>query len=1094
MSYFKIVRPDGVSSSTSTTYSVGQDEHFIYGLVEGYSQIDVSSEGITYSSAGEAPEITINEDGSWVFPNNEQGYELSQGANEFLLTATDDQGNQNSITLIVSLPQDLNLNPPSPPLNIKATRGANSVEISWLHSDPDVSSYNIYASQTSGGGANGYVRVNAIPLSPVAYGSSEEQANLVGSVTSDLPAEEADPLIVEILSNQSDLTTSTIGSLEVPEGATRLRIKGEVYTTELITRVSFTHNRNNTPNSQPPTFQIGEFSTLPTTTPLYYVATSVKVVDGVALESEFSVEAVAAPIDINRSNLGLPTVSDEALTTELISAVYQADPDANVAAGSAIRDMFIDPMVSEISRTRFILDFTYRTTNFISLLGIDDPLNTGTSISVANSSYKQTLQDALFMTSETQLQGLINQCFDRLASNLGITRKRGTKSVGEVVFYTTTAPTFNLDVPAGTILSSGSVSFRTTRGDGIPVVNSNLYYNPFTKRYEVTVPIEATTTGSAGNLTSNKITRGAPSGLRVTNTAPTFGGLDEETNGQLSARALSYISSVDNGTRAGYSRLAAESARVESYFIVGAGDQYMIRDNGLGGKVDIWVKGEVLNEVTDVIAPTYNAIRGDRFIPLYSEGSYVFKASSATSENPLFAMIDREGSYGLYNKTSGEFFDLTGAVISEGAVITLDATILQPSYRFTDIIVGDYRTETSEKIILTRQPVREVISVATADGTEITDYTFYKNEDPLVNGYSTAAQDYIQINNREGDRLSSFSEELVFNQTYPEALNYKGVDITSVSLYDLTTLVEYASSLKSQTPDFEVYTDSQGTTYVRRTSTSTIPEGSSIGCSYDHLENTIVTYTTNLVLSTLQDTIEEEKHMGADVIVKEVLPAPVDVKAVIYLERGSNPSTVDNVVRANLATRIEAEGQGGRLYPSDVIRELDAVTGVSHVQVPLTQLTLSQGTDVLRELVSNTAPTALTEVVSSSHQVWVCDHVISHNPQPAGGDSARVFLDGEEIPILSVNQRTLTTNWNTTCATIVGEEDFYLTLDGVYTLISGVSRRVLVSLPLGKTPNDYKIEMNYRVGDGSGFVNQIELNSLSYLTSGDFSFVYEEVN
>ena len=39
MSYsLKIVKPDGVSSSTSTSYSTDKEEVFIHGLVEGYRQ------------------------------------------------------------------------------------------------------------------------------------------------------------------------------------------------------------------------------------------------------------------------------------------------------------------------------------------------------------------------------------------------------------------------------------------------------------------------------------------------------------------------------------------------------------------------------------------------------------------------------------------------------------------------------------------------------------------------------------------------------------------------------------------------------------------------------------------------------------------------------------------------------------------------------------------------------------------------------------------------------------------------------------------------------------------------------------------------
>ena len=181
----------------------------------------------------------------------------------------------------------------------------------------------------------------------------------------------------------------------------------------------------------------------------------------------FSVEVSGSPIDIRDATAGLPVTSDEELTEEMLASIFDADPDASVQAGSAIRDLFVDPLVSEVSRTRFVLDFTYRATNFISLLGIDDPLNSGGSIPVASSSYKQTLKDALFLDTDTQVQNLIDQAFQRLAQNLGITRREGSKARGEVVFFTTSVPTFDLDIPQGLILSNGDVQFRTMRSASI---------------------------------------------------------------------------------------------------------------------------------------------------------------------------------------------------------------------------------------------------------------------------------------------------------------------------------------------------------------------------------------------------------------------------------------------------------------------------------------------------------------------------------------------------------------------------------------------------------------------------------------------------
>ena len=160
----------------------------------------------------------------------------------------------------------------------------------------------------------------------------------------------------------------------------RLRIDNTVSSSTLETRVYFDHGRLNNLSSTPPTIPVGAFNTIPTTYSLYYVMTAVGFTGNQELESVFSVEVSGSPIDIREANTGLPVTSDEELTEEILASIFDADPDASVQAGSAIRDLFVDPLVSEVNRTRFVLDFTYRATNFISLLGIDDPLNSGGSI------------------------------------------------------------------------------------------------------------------------------------------------------------------------------------------------------------------------------------------------------------------------------------------------------------------------------------------------------------------------------------------------------------------------------------------------------------------------------------------------------------------------------------------------------------------------------------------------------------------------------------------------------------------------------------------------------------------------------------------
>ena len=1084
-----IVKPDGVSA-LGATYSTDKEEIFLTGQIEGYDQIKISFLGDEFTSIGNEADIDIS-NGVWTFPSGLEGVDAEQGLNTFTVTGTKSNDANATTTFLVNVitNTDSFTSAPNPPLNIKADRSQDAVIVNWVHTDEKISSYNVYASITSGG-ANGYVRVNRIPIDPITYGVKSEKVVSIIDLESDIKAIDEDPNNLKIQAVQNT-TTSLVGSQEIAEDVKRLRVATNISSIALETKVSFSHNRR-TPDLNT-TLSVGGFTSLSENQPLYYVVTAVEVVDNLEIESAFSVEVGSSPIDIQLINSILPNVTNDQLTESMISSIYDADPTASVQGGSAIRDLFIDPVVSEISRTRVLLDFCYKATNFVTLNNIDDPTGLGESLDVANSSYKQLLQEALFMGTSNQVQNLIDLCFDRLASNLGIKRRSGGSARGEVVFFTRTSPTFDLVVPIGQVITGGGERFRTLQSGVITVEEAPSFYNPLTRRYELTIPIQALTVGLSGNLTKDQITSGAPLGLSVTNTAPTFGGLSRETNQELTSRSMTYISSVDVGTRAGYERVARESAGVSGYEVIGADSPYMLRDNGLGGKVDVWIRGETLSRVTDVYAPSYKSRLGSRFIPINSEGTYKFKASDATTENPLFKMIDRSGSFGLKVITgpdAGEFFDLTDSSIEEGQILVLDTTIPQPAYRMTDIILGDYRTEVSNKIILSRQPVRSIDSVQKADGT-ILDFTFYKTEDSLLLGQSSKAQDYIIINNDNSEKIIEVSgEQHTLNEFYPETLLNRAVD-TSTIVVKNPNGVAWASPLSSSTPDYLVEVNGDVTT-IKRTTTSNISSGLVVLVDYEYLENITVSYQTNLVVSNLQLEIDEQKHLGADVLVKEVSPVRVNVKGLVILEPGASPSSVDSLVRAAVDSRIREENMGGNLFSSDMIREIDAISGVSHVSIPLTELSLTSGDQILREKVSLTVPTEITQLTSSSYKVWLTDIDLNNVPASSGGDSARVFLDQVEIPYLTAGQREISSNWNDIKGSIVGLEKAYVNVDGVPVEIPNSTRKLMISLPLGKTPSDYDIEVNYTCGVGDGEVGDLKLNKFSYFTVGDLSFTYEE--
>lgn len=1093
----EIITPSGALSPTPTNYTTSQTDVFLRGVVEGATSIKVFLGGEEFS--GE--DIALELGGGFIFPNPSvyvDGIGLTRGVNEFRVEASGVGGAAFGVVSIVLVEEIYNR--VQPPTGLGVRRLTNSVEVYFPHVE-GVSYYNLYASRFSGGGATGYLRVNYEPIDSVKFGVRREQVEELGLISSDEDTIEVNPLMGEIQLVQreggTDVQTSTLGEIEIPQGVSRVRVDTRVSVVSLRTEVSFRHNRLSRETSVPKTRLIGEFVSLPSSQSLYYVVTAVSVVEGVEIESSYSAEVAARPVEVSPSNISIPVVSRDNLAQDMIFNILRAQPDVQVQAGSVIRDVFIDPVLSELERARFLLDFAYRSSSFFGLLQIDDPRNEGVSVAVANSSYKTALKAALFLESDAAVQDLIDGAFDKLASNFGVVRRTGTYAAGEVEFSTGVLPTFTISIARGTSLTGGGVRFYTTKDVSIPLADVSRYYNPITKKYTVRAPILALDTGVEGNLTSGQINTGAPLGLSVTNPAPTFGGGSQETNIQMATRSLSALTSVDVGTQAGYERVSRSISGVIDSFVVGADSPLMRRDNGLGGKVDVWVKGDISSVISDVFAPSFNTHFGGRFIPVGALGSYRFRSLDATRENPLFEMIDRTDlsvRYGLKKTTAGDvFFDLTGYIVEDYRTIVLDQDIPQPSYLVTDIILGDWREGVSEELLFSQQPVKEIISVKRENGVDITEYVLSRAGDPLLEGLSTRESQTLRISNLSGDSiLSVVDEKHTIIGFYTEKLNKRGVDSLTIIVESLGG-VTYAGPLSSNTPDYIIIDDGGGDIGIQRTSGSSISDGEVLLISYEYVENIIVTYRTNSVLRNAQAVLDAQKNLGADVLAKEIRPCLVSISAVVILESGVSMVDVDANLRYALAKFITSQSLGGAIRPSEVIREINSISGVSHVRLPLTRMSLAQGSSIIREEI-NVDVGNYRRVLSLSNgaaYVWVIDTRLLNTPIDGGGGNPRIFLRNDntkverELRILNSVDRLNSSKWLPNTATIIGDL-------GV-GLISNSASKVVIGLPIGDDPSEYVLLVDYEVADKIEVVTEVRLNSVSYFEVGDLSFTYEGI-
>ena len=1147
----QIYGPDGVLRE-EVVFSTTSENRFFSGTIpQDAFDVQVSINGSGFSSD---PSLAQWGDGNWVVPNptaEPDGLVLLPGENIVEVRAILPSGSTtSSCKATVRLVSSENAGVvASPPTNISLEQYNAFVSVSAEpSSDSGFQGLNFYASVSSGGGASGYTRIN---VNTVDESSTVDETQEFGEILVDAavptnPEGEvlADPLYFRVIGRQEDedevvLSEDLDEKFVVPETATTVRLSGTLSSVRRVQRYSFDHYRSAGPSSLPATTQVGAFSSLPNSEPLYYVVTAVYYdsTQNLEFESSYSEEVLGSPTQVTTAIASLPTTSRQAITQQFIQTVFRSNPQIKMETGSVLRDTVIDPFASESERLRFVLDFFHRARTPSLLLQVDDPSFSGTSVSVANSPYKQALQGAFYLTSSAEVQSLIDTAFEAYANNFGVSRRAGSFAQGEVVFYTTTRPNATVVIPLGTTVTGGGVSFATTRAASIPLSQLASFYNPISGRYQVTAPVRATLAGSAGNVGVGQV-RSLSTTLNarvfVINAAAMVGGSDDESNLALTTRVQNRLASVDSGTERGYLQTAADTAGVVKANVVAAGDPLMQRDlnsagEHKGGKVDVWVQGSNLATVTDTFAFTFEVAQDIQFELISNPSGYRFRAvdPNLSEDNPIIEMLDDSVlGYEFRNASTGDVFDLTGVVIESYNTIVLDTSIAQPAVTLTDVVVGSYRRRQGSTFVLPRQPVESISSVEGTVSGEIptASYSLVRPNPPLQTGRSALAGDYIEIESYEdsdgnlvpsGDTITVTNEVHTLVGSYPEFLDSLGANFLSLKVYSQDRTVEYKGpNDPSGAPDYSVDLGTQTQALsITRLSTGTIPSGATVSVDYQHDENFTVTYSTNLIVSLAQNALDEKKHATADVLAKEAVAIPLDVDATIVLIRGREKSTVDTALRTNMANFFSNLRLGDPVRQSDVIDVIEQTDGVSYVVVPLTKMVPADDTLIVREEVSTDTAAESTFIqayTTNSAIVYLLNESLEFSTTNGGGSTGEfrgVFQDDIALTLLEASQELTALGVEPGRAYILGSagraiagfsDDATLEAEGYVTDASKEARRreitanrVLVSLAVGTSPTQYTYAVTYVVSGDEGAKN-VDPGGAQYVAGGDLLFTYDE--
>jgi len=1019
---------DNSGYTQSLVLSTNLDFIVLTGLVDiNTVDLQVSVNGAAFVSD---PTLVYLNGVNFTVPNPSSypdGIPLDLGANVILLRAIDIVGgvSASSSATITKILTATNIETLIPS-GIRVHRRIDAVDI--LASTPDDNvlagtefsflGFNFYAGSEPAGTA-GYFKINA---NPVTTQSTTFEEDLINMSTYNAVFPITGSIRVRI--SQEDSFGNEVGEVlnvlsGVQEVAGQMKFTGSLDARTLTEFAYFRHFRSSGSNSD-------QFVDVDTTAPLYYVVTGIYFdsITNREFETPYSQETLGSPLIIDTAIRDLPGRTQLQIVLDFVAAIQRADADISLIPGSTTRDVEIDPFASEAERIWFLVDFVHRSSSFLTLLQIDDANGDGISDAVASSAYKQALKAALGLQTDAAVQQLIDIQFDKLAGNFQRTRLPGRPSVGQVVFYTTTRPTQDITIASGTAVSTDAdaannlPSVRFLVGGTFIMIASqaDAYYNFSTRRYEITADIVAETIGEDGNRSAGTISNvsGTVGNLQVTNTESTVFGTDRESNSDLASRAMLGFVSVDTGTEGGYTATAASQVGIIKARVVKSGDALMMRDydeirkKHIGGKVDIWVQGLRERTVTERFAFTFDIARDVR-CQIIDLGNLIFRVldSRVTINTPITEILDNPlQGFGVRNVTQGLNYALAGVTILDYQTFKINTAIAQPVTAINDIVTADYRFRSVNLFQFTLQPVRRVVSVvgeASGPLDNTLGFNLYKTGDPLLEGESTIAGDYLVINQvggiPTGATITVNNEQHIMLGFFNEPLSSIGINTATIRVFSQDRSIEYAGP-GAGSPDFDIVFGTATTpTQIVRTNPSTIVSGQTVSVDYDHDENFTVTYVINDLLQQLQRTVNSRRHITADVLVKQAVLNSVELETTVQLLPGASRDKVDPQIRSNVSLELDQKLIGQGTAQSDLINAIDSTDGVDFQVVPLARMGYADGSRKLREPISS-ANLHIVSLDIGGNQVFILSNALRFPTTDGGGlttEHRGVFQDDEAM-------------------------------------------------------------------------------------------------
>jgi hypothetical protein len=1025
---------------------------------------DTRTQTLSGTTSGNTQQIRVNDslygvsytagETAWAWTGT-----LEYGVNTIQIVAVERvTGLTSPVTSInITVTQEDNFITVASPTGIQLKRYQDKLEIICAqNSEPNIIGYNFYVSYQSGGVNNEYVKINSQIVNQVSFYQDvvteiSKTVNTVGEIRVTTITEE-----VKRTYYYSYFFTEAIYASMVAQG--------------LIPAIGFNQD-----------------------VPFFFVISAV-IYDpllGQSTESTYSLELEGSPISITTGIQDLPSRTQSDIILTYTRELLASNSGIDMKPGTVLRDI-VDPVSEEQARTYVIQDFLARSLSVSALQDFDDADGDAVSDPVNQSLPKKALQIALYLTDPNQVQRIVDDQFDKLASNVNVARRGSERAIGTALFYTPNPPIRNMVVNEGAVVSTlgdtdqgiPSQSYRCTETKILSYNNRDSFYNLTTQRYELEVAIEAVNSGSAGNTDSytiRSISSGVDTDFLVENPNAVMFGQDRESNHDLAGRImLAYF--ADTGTEGGYAKTAVSVSGVQGVRVEKAGDPLMWRDyddirkEHIGGKVDVYIQGKRSKQVSDQIAFSFESgtggLSGEQF-RVINATAYQFKTENprVTAHTPIFEVTQ------VYNSTKAKKYDITGyKIIGDGDTVELDEALpvnVAVGLVSEDIIKIDYKYRSSDVFVLENQPVSNIVSVVgQISGTLPQDnWELVKLQDPLEEGFSTIAKDGLRIKYVNGLPVTEFQsitdEEHVLVQGIKEPLQFIGVDPQSIIVTNSDKTITY---IKDSDYTVDPGTVSSPTT-ILMIDNGMIENGQLTLISYIAIENFTITYTINSLLKSVQTEIDKMKHACADVIAKEAVQNSIDFIITVIPKSGvTNFERLTSQIQTSVSNYIAEKGVGVSLTQAEVVHAIQNVSDVDYVVLPFIKMAKADNSFIVRDDIGT--PTFQIYNQGSSVAYITTVSVLTYKTVDKGGPET--FFRGvfeDNLALILQNDPLDVSN---------GPGRAYIQADG----------KIVVSTKDGALPDTKKYQVAYYTKGELGS-NDIQASSLEYLKIGSFSVTYD---